>query len=93
MKIPTHPKEREQLLNQLRMAVAFQIKLWDAWSSISEANDCDFDEVMNFVNAMAITSHDGMDLDDADLDQFLGIGVPGRISSSKSLEERERQIH
>jgi hypothetical protein len=93
MKIPTDTTQKEQLLNQLRVAVASQIKLWDACSYISEAIDCDLDRVMNNVNAMAITADDGSELGRDDLDDLLGLGVPGRIVVGKPLDDRDGQIH
>ena len=93
MKIPTDPKEKEQLLNQLRMAVAFQIKLWDSLRSLCEAIDGAYDQVAACVNAMALVANDGMELGDADLEELLDTADPGRIVVGKALDERPRQIH
>lgn len=92
MKSPSG-EDREILLNKLRAAVAFQIALWDAATEISEALDCELPEVLNFVQAAAITADDGTDLSHGDLDELLGISPPGRTATGKRLGNSVREIH
>ena len=89
MRIPTDPREKEQLLNKLREAVAFQIRLWDAATSISEAIDCELERVLNHVAGSAIVADDGTELTHEDLNDLLGIGVPGRVIEGKPLKSVE----
>ncbi len=51
---------------------------WEAALSISETLDGDLDVILNHFNAAAITADSGMELNEADLDDLLGIGDPGR---------------
>ena len=82
MKIPVQPKERERILTltQLQTAVSLQIKLWDACSCISEVLGCDLGSVMTRINAISVTSDDGMEPRGDDLGGFLGIDIPGKPS-------------
>lgn len=85
-------KEREQLLTNLRQAVALQITLWDILRLIEDETECDLERVMNYVIATAVVADDGMELSHSDLDDFLEIGTQ-RTIVGKPLPERHRQIH
>jgi hypothetical protein len=86
MQIPIDSETREQVLMKLPKAVAFQIGLWDATGEISEALDCELQHVLDYVNGAAIVADGGMDLTHKDLDDLLGIGVPGRIIRGTPLK-------
>jgi hypothetical protein len=45
----------------------------------SEALNCELQHVLDYVNGAAVVADDGMDLTNQDLDDLLGIGVPGRV--------------
>ena len=81
MKAELDDRKRDFLLGKLRVAVRLQIKLWDVAAAIEELAACELQEVLDFVNAAAITAETGMELSSADLDEFLKIGIPGRIST------------
>jgi hypothetical protein len=85
MKIPTEARHREELLKNYRDAVAYQIGLWEAALLITETLDCELAWVLDNVNAAAITADTGMELTGEDLDDFLGIGDPGRIVTGKLI--------
>ena len=85
MRIPTDPKQREDILRKLREAVVLQIALWDELLLICEAIDRDHTWVSDHVCAMAITADTGMELSHEDLDDLFGIGAPGRIVTAKPL--------
>jgi len=93
MRIPIDATKRKELVNKLREAVAFQIGLWDAATSISDALDCDRKEVLDYVGGRAVVADDGMELSDSDLDDLLGIGVPGRVIVGKRLSPPKRHSH
>jgi len=79
MKIPTEAKQREELLKKYREAVAYQVGVWGAALSITANLECELDVVLEFIGAIAATADPGMELTEADLDDLLGIGVPGRV--------------
>ena len=81
MKAELDDRKRDFLLGKLRVAMRLQIKLWDVAAAIEELAACELQEVLDFVNAAAITAETGMELSSADLDEFLKIGIPGRIST------------
>jgi hypothetical protein len=85
MRIPTDPKQREDLLHRLREAVVHQIGLWGALRLICEAIDADRTYVSDAVCAAAITADLGTELSHEDLDDLLGIGVSERIVVGKAL--------
>jgi hypothetical protein len=91
VRIPTDATERADLLNKLRDAVAFQIGLWDAAVSISDALKCDRRDVLDYVSGRATVADDGMELSQDDLNDLLGIGVPGRVIVGKPLSDAKRQ--
>ncbi|HWY54046.1 MAG TPA: hypothetical protein VNZ03_06255 [Terriglobales bacterium] len=93
MRIPTDATERADLLNKLREAVAFQIGLWDAAASISESLKCDRKDVLDYLSGRAIVADDGMELSHDDLDDLLGVGIPGRAIVGKPLSPAKRQSH
>ena len=86
MRIPTDRKQREDLLRKLREAVLLQVALRDALLIICEAIDRDHTWVSAHVCAMGVTADSGMELSHEDLDDLLGIGIPGRIVTSKPLD-------
>jgi hypothetical protein len=76
---------QEELLRKLREAVAYQIGLWDTAHEISEKLDCDLDTVLDYVQSAAIVADSGMELTQDDLDELMGIGIPGRIVVGRPL--------
>jgi len=92
MKMPTDARSREELLKKYREAVAYQLGVWNTALSMSATLECDLDLILECVNVAATTADTGMELTEADLDDLLGIGVPGRVLTGRPLADRE-QVH
>jgi hypothetical protein len=68
--------EREKILTLLRQAVVYQIGLWDTALEIAEQTECEYSDVLKWVNETSITADSGLELTGRDLDEFLGLAIP-----------------
>jgi hypothetical protein len=79
------PKTIELFLNQQRNAAALEAELAHVAHSMCCVLQCDSDWIASQVEAIAITADSGLELADADLDEFLGVG-PERTKCARALE-------
>ncbi len=79
-------RERTFLLQQLRIAVAYQIELWDVTLAIAEQLGCELEEVASAVQATSITADTGLELGLLDLNEFLGVGLSRQTTRPRLAE-------
>jgi hypothetical protein len=86
MKTPASAEQREHILKRLRRATVYQIGLWDTASELAEMTNRELGDVLESIMHLGITADTGMELDVADLDDWLDPGS-FRIKSGKPLSE------
>ena len=91
-RVPSGEEERERILKLLRQAVVYQIGLWDAALEIAEQTECEYSEVLKWVNETSITADSGLELADKDLDELLGLAIP-TANVGRPLPDGPEPVH